>query len=133
MRKWLVGGAVSAVMLWTASLPASTAPAVFPLASLAQDTAAGRAVFTGKGNCQVCHGPDAKGTPLAPDLTDAEWLNIDGKLESIVKVVKEGVAAPKKHPAPMPPMGGAQLSDTEVQNVAAYVFSLSNKGAHSGH
>jgi mono/diheme cytochrome c family protein len=62
---------------------------------------------------------------LAPDLTDAAWLNIDGSVEAIVRLVKEGVAQPKEHPAPMPPMGGAQLTDAEVQAVAAYVKSLS--------
>jgi cbb3-type cytochrome c oxidase subunit III len=96
------------------------------LAVTVQDTAAGRAIFTGKGLCHACHGPNAKGTPLAPDLTDAKWLNIDGSLENIVKTIKTGVPSPKEHPAPMPPMGGAQLSDAEVQAVARYVFALSH-------
>jgi cbb3-type cytochrome c oxidase subunit III len=93
----------------------------------AQDTT-GKAIFTGKGICYACHGADAKGTPLAPNLTDATWLNVDGTLASIVTIVKEGVAAPKEHPAPMPPMGGAQLTEAEIQAVAQYVFSLSPRG-----
>ena len=91
-----------------------------------QDTA-GKAIFLGKGMCQACHGPEAKGTSLAPDLTDKEWLHADGTVETIAKVVKEGVAAPKKHPAPMPAMGGAQLTDAEIQAVARYIVSLSPK------
>lgn len=91
----------------------------------------GRAIFRGKGNCFVCHGQDGKGTALAPNLTDATWLQVDGSAEAIVGLVKTGVAKPKKHPAPMPPMGGAKLSEAEVQAVAAYVHSLSAAAAQS--
>jgi mono/diheme cytochrome c family protein len=90
-----------------------------------QDTAAGRAIFSGKGACFACHGPEAKGTPLAPNLTDTTWINVDGSLESIVKVITEGVPNPKNAPAPMPAKGGAPLTDAEVQAVASYVFALS--------
>ena len=98
-----------------------------PVASAAQDSL-GKAIFAGKGLCTACHGPAAKGTALAPDLTDAQWLHSDGTVESLAKVIKEGVAAPKEHPAPMPPMGGAQLTDAEIQAVARYVASLSAGG-----
>jgi mono/diheme cytochrome c family protein len=84
----------------------------------------GRKIFEGKGNCAVCHGKDARGTPLAPDLTDAVWLNIDGTDAEIVAVVTKGVAKPVRHPAPMPAMGGAKLSRDEIAAVAAYVASL---------
>jgi cbb3-type cytochrome c oxidase subunit III len=84
----------------------------------------GQAIFTGAGNCFTCHGMDAKGTALAPNLTDAEWLNIDGTHPAIVTQVKTGVATPKTHPAPMPAMGGATLTDDQVNQVAAYVWSL---------
>lgn len=100
----------TAVLGWTGTVPAQ------------QD---GRAIFRGKGNCFVCHGQDGKGTPLAPNLTDATWLHVDGSAEAIVGLVKTGVPKPKKHPAPMPPMGGAKLNDAELQAVAAYVHSLS--------
>ena len=45
---------------------------------------AGQKIFQGKGLCYACHGKDARGTPLAPNLTDSEWLNIDGSLPAIV-------------------------------------------------
>ena len=38
-----------------------------------------------------------------------------------------GVPKPKEHPAPMPPKGGAPLTDDQVKAVAAYVYSLSHK------
>lgn len=85
----------------------------------------GKKIFLGKGNCAACHGQNLKGTPLAPDLTDTAWLNIDGTLPAIQKTVREGVAKPKKHPAPMPPMGGAKLNDQEVDAVAGFVHQQS--------
>jgi mono/diheme cytochrome c family protein len=92
--------------------------------------ALGDSIFHGQkanGLCFSCHGPDGKGTPTGPDLTDKEWLNTDGTLQGIESVVKNGVTQPKKYPAPMPPMGGAQLTPEQVRAVAAYVYSLSQK------
>lgn len=86
----------------------------------------GRRVFSGAGNCFACHAANAKGTTLAPDLTDTTWINIDGSYAAIVGLVRTGVAKPKQHPAPMPPLGGATLSGSQVCDVAAYVYSLSH-------
>ncbi len=91
--------------------------------------AQGDSIFHGQvggAACTACHGPDAKGTPVGPNLTDGEWLNTDGSYEGIVKTVTTGVPQPKKAPAPMPPKGGATLSDAQVRAVAAYVYSLSH-------
>jgi mono/diheme cytochrome c family protein len=85
---------------------------------------AGKAIFEGKGNCWVCHGKDARGTPLGPNLSDGKWLHIAGKLEEIVSIVRTGVAKPKAYPAPMPPLGGVKLNDSEIAAVARYVHSL---------
>jgi len=109
---------------------AFTAPGSAPGSALAHANAvqdAGKAIFEGKGNCFTCHRKDGKGTPLAPDLTDDTWINFDSRptAEAVAALVKEGVAQPKQHPAPMPPMGGASLSDDEIAAVAAYVLSLS--------
>jgi cbb3-type cytochrome c oxidase subunit III len=107
----------------TAPAPAP-APANLPAGVTADMVSQGQAIFTGAGNCFTCHGMDAKGTALAPNLTDAEWLNIDGTHAAIVTLVKTGVPTPKSHPAPMPAMGGATLTDDQVNQVAAYVWSL---------
>ena len=113
--------------------PASTAetPQQQPQVTLAEGVTQeqydqGRQLFTGQGGCQACHGPQATGTQLAPDLTDDEWLNITppATVENIVTLVKTGVAQPKEHPAPMPPMGGANLSDAQVEALAGYVLSI---------
>lgn len=85
----------------------------------------GDQLFTGQGGCHVCHGPDATGTQLAPDMTDDEWLNISGRNhDEIVALIKSGVPQPVEHPGPMPPMGGANLSDAQVDALAAYILTL---------
>lgn len=85
----------------------------------------GDQLFTGQGGCHVCHGPDATGTQLAPDLTDGEWLNVSSRdYTEIVAMIKSGVPQPVQHPGPMPPMGGANLSDAQVDALAAYIVSL---------
>ncbi len=92
--------------------------------------ALGDSVFHGRVGgalCFVCHGPGGKGVSgLGPNLTDKEWLNVDGSMASIEKVVTEGVAKPKKAPAPMPPKGGGQLTEVQIKAAAAYVYSLSH-------
>lgn len=86
----------------------------------------GRQLFSGQAGCQACHGPNAAGTQLAPDLTDAEWLNLsEPDLASIAEVIRTGVPSPVEYPAPMPPMGGANLDADQVQALAAYVASIS--------
>jgi cbb3-type cytochrome c oxidase subunit III len=90
--------------------------------------AEGDSVFHGKvggAPCVGCHGADAKGTPLAPDLTDKQWLWSDGSLAGIQGTIAKGVPAPKQHTGVMPPMGGAQLKPAQLHAVAAYVYALS--------
>ena len=86
--------------------------------------AEGEALFGGVATCAACHGPDATGTAIAPNLTDDQWLNIEAPptAEKIQALIRNGVAEPKEHPAPMPPM--ANLTDDQVAAVAAYVMSL---------
>lgn len=89
--------------------------------------AQGMEVYTVAGMCSTCHGPSATGTALAPNLTDDTWLWADPAqplAPQIASVVRQGVPTPKEHPAPMPPMGGASLTDAQINAVAAYVASL---------
>jgi mono/diheme cytochrome c family protein len=80
----------------------------------------------GGGSCAGCHGSDGKGTPLGPDLTDQKWLWSDGSWTGIAKTITDGVPQPKEYRSPMPPMGGAQLTDDQVKALAAYVWSMSH-------
>lgn len=91
--------------------------------------ALGDSVFHGKAGgalCYVCHGPDGKGVKgIGPSLADKEWVNGDGTVAFIEKVIVDGVPKPKKFPAPMPPGGGGKLTDAHVKAAAAYVHALS--------
>jgi mono/diheme cytochrome c family protein len=88
----------------------------------------GEQIFTGAGICYTCHLAGGVGGPLAPNLTDDQWLNIDGSYPSIVQLVTTGVPEPKEHPGLMLPKGGTNISDEDVRDVAAYVWSLSHGG-----
>lgn len=87
--------------------------------------AEGEAIFMGQGICHTCHMQGGVGGPLAPNLTDDVWLNIDGSYESIVQNIINGVLEPKEHPSPMLPRGGTSITDEQVAAVAAYVWTLS--------
>ncbi len=141
-RNWMGAGAVAvvaAVVAGCASAPASNAgsagsaggggppaPAVpLPAGVTAAMVTSGRALYTGSGDCSTCHGSDARGTMLGPNLTDRTWLNIDGSYDSIVTIINNGVATPKEHTQPMPAKGGSNMTNDQVRALAAYIFSLS--------
>ncbi len=105
------------------------APGQPPTGATAAMVATGDSIFHGLvagGQCQTCHGPDAKGTPLAPSLLDGKWLTGNGTYEFIQSRVTTGMPQPTPpYSAPMLPMGGAQLSPEQIKAVAAYVYSIS--------
>ena len=87
----------------------------------------GERIFAGQaasGTCSGCHGATGTGTPLGPNLTSGKWLWSDGSLSGIERTILHGVPTPKEYRSPMPPMGGAQLTQAQVAAVAAYVWSL---------
>ena len=95
-----------------------------------QELALGDSIFHGlipPTSCQACHGPDAKGGTVAPNLTDSVWIHIDGSFPAIYKQIATGVAQPKQYLGQMPPFGGTPLSPEKHRAVAAYVYSLSHK------
>lgn len=85
----------------------------------------GRELFNGGGICYTCHTVEATGGPLAPDLTDDTWINVDGEYQSIIELVKTGVSQPIEHPGAMLPRAGMPLTDEQVEAVAAYAYILS--------
>ncbi|HEX6630963.1 MAG TPA: c-type cytochrome [Gemmatimonadaceae bacterium] len=107
--------------------PAATGP--FTAASITpRMIAQGDSIFKGTaagGICYTCHGPDGKGTQLAPDLSDGTWINGDGSLGFIVETIRNGVPQPKEHPGPMPAFGQS-FSEEQLRAVAAYEYSLSH-------
>jgi mono/diheme cytochrome c family protein len=89
--------------------------------------ARGDAVFHGPGNCYACHGSKGEGL-VGPNLTDSEWIHSKGTLEDIEAQINQGVTKEEsKSGIPMPPKGGATISDEDVKACAAYVYSLSQK------
>jgi glucose/arabinose dehydrogenase/mono/diheme cytochrome c family protein len=92
--------------------------------------ALGGRVFRGEvggATCGGCHGSDGKGTPVGSDLTSGKWLWGDGSLKAITNTITSGVPKPKDHLGAMPPMGGVDLSRTEIAAVAAYVWAIGHR------
>lgn len=98
-----------------------------PPGATKDQVALGDRIFHGEvsdGTCSGCHGSDAKGTSVGPDLTAGVWVFGDGSLAAITKTVTDGVPRPRNYSGAMPPKGGAQLSDSDTAAVAAYVWAV---------
>ena len=92
----------------------------------------GNRIFRGEisgATCAGCHGSDAKGTPVGPDLTSGTWLWGDGSLPAIAQTITNGVPEPKNYSGAMPPMGGVELSQDEIKALAAYVWAVGHRAA----
>jgi glucose/arabinose dehydrogenase/mono/diheme cytochrome c family protein len=112
-----------------AGMQAAATPRTPPGATAAQ-VALGQRIYEGQvasAPCAGCHGTDGKGSPQGPDLTSGKWLWGDGGLAAIAHTISVGVPQPREYGAPMPPMGGAQLSPDQVSALAAYVWTLSHR------
>ncbi len=91
----------------------------------------GERIFEGDasgGTCAGCHGADARGTSVGPDLTSGHFLWGDGSPGSLRHIITQGVPHPKRYTGAMPPEGGAELSSQDVADVADYVWALSHVG-----
>jgi glucose/arabinose dehydrogenase/mono/diheme cytochrome c family protein len=110
--------------------PAATASAAgtlpVPSEATAEQVAKGMTLFKG-GTCGACHGQDAAGGAIGPNLTTGSPLWTDGSLASITDLITKGVPAPKQYRSPMPPMGGAQLSPDDLAAVSAYVWAVGHQ------
>lgn len=101
--------------------PMYAALAARPIADLARDPQAvgiGQRLFAN--TCAGCHGADARGGVGFPNLTDDDWL-FGGDPETIKATILGGRMAAM--PAFAPALGG----DAGVQEVVAYVQSLSGQ------
>ncbi|HSH99321.1 MAG TPA: cytochrome-c oxidase, cbb3-type subunit III [Reyranella sp.] len=82
-------------------------------------------------NCASCHGREAKGGRGFPNLTTNSWL-WGGTPEAIAETIQVGINAPhpKTRISQMPAFGrDSMLKRDEMENVVAYVMSLSKSGA----
>ena len=96
------------------------------------NVALGDSLFN-NGACQRCHGKGGVGAANAPALDGKKWLQLkSGSYEEIVKIITEGVAQTAikepSHRFAMRARGGPMnLTDPQVQALAAYVWTLSHK------
>ena len=82
----------------------------------AASISAGKDIFTAM-NCATCHGTNAEGNVIGPNLTDNYWLH-GCKFTEVFNLIKNGF--PTKGMTAFK----AQLSDEKIQKVASYVISL---------
>lgn len=86
----------------------------------------GKRIFEEEGLCYSCHGPEAGGL-VGPDLTSPGWWYAEGSYLAILRQIVVGVPeAQSLSGVAMPPRGGSDISDEDVQAVAAYVWRVSH-------
>lgn len=90
--------------------------------AIAQD---GAAIY--KAKCMPCHGPEGKGSAMAPAMTGNEWLKkaSDQEINDVILKGREGAA--KKYKQYAIGMPAQKLSEAETKAVAAYVKGLAGK------
>lgn len=121
--------ALSAVLLLPAGADAQRAqiPDSLPPGVTPQMIDRGQEVFSGRGGCANCHGPEAGGL-IGPNLTDTQWWYAEGTYLAIVRQILVGVPRDQSTSGVvMPPRGGSQIRNPDVQAVAAYVWALSRR------
>lgn len=82
---------------------------------------AGKVMFSD--NCAACHQSGGQGkAAFAPNLTDDDWI-YGGSYEKVQASIVNG-----RHGI-MPPKGGADLNDAEIDSIANYVLALSGEAS----
>jgi glucose/arabinose dehydrogenase len=110
MRAWIV--ATLAVISGLFPVVASSVP------HAGGDPVRGAELYVSK-NCVSCHGDGAMGA-IGPALLGPEWAH-GGDPASIAKSIREGIMPQ------MLPMGGATLTDSEINDVVAYLLDRAAK------
>lgn len=125
--EWVPLKGLSVVALLLVAPPIVAQQAATPQEPSAAAVAAGKTIFEGRGLCFSCHGLKGEGM-LGPTTrldSTKTWLHHDGSLAGIAALIKSGVDGNKsKSGQEMPPAGGARLTDEQVAQVAAYVWTL---------
>ena len=100
-----------------------------PVLLLAADSASGDSLYENSaGRCRACHGPKGAGlASLGPSLRDTVWLDTDGSVAGIMRVIRDGVAEPRGGSTRMPALG-RQLNRDQIAKIAVYVYSLTHPG-----
>lgn len=118
------GGVVALVAALAAGGCASAGGGMAAGAATPQMIAAGQTAYAA--SCAGCHGQAGVGTQRAPNLADDEYVWIDTNRPvrpQIVTIIREGIRTPRVSQNGMPAVG-ANMSEDQVQAIAAYVESL---------
>jgi mono/diheme cytochrome c family protein len=119
------GGMIAAVLMMVLTLAMLAGPA-----SAAGDVAAGKKIFEER--CVRCHGPEGKGNgpdleKLHPSSSPVNWTKPvvmrQWSDKEIVDIITKGGKAVGSSPV-MPRFGG-KLSDSQIQDLLAFIRSLS--------
>lgn len=105
--KRMLAGAVAVLALGSFSL------------ALAQD---GAAVY--KSKCMPCHGPDGKGTAMAPAVVGNQFIKTSSEQELSDIILKGREGAAKKYKQYAIGMPAQKLMDGETKAVIAYMKDL---------
>mgnify|MGYP001823327911 CR=1 FL=1 len=115
----------AAAFIWKTSHPESGDS--LPPGVTAQMVERGEKVFNVTGACALCHGADATGL-LGPDLTDDVWLDAKGAYKTIGRIIAEGISEESSTSGvAMPARGGSEISESDIERVAAYVWYMSRR------
>jgi len=99
------------------------AAAVLALGSFTMALAAdGAAVY--KAKCLACHGPEGKGTAMAPAIVGNEYVKTASEQELTDVIVKGREGAAKKYKQYAIGMPAQKLADDETKAVIAYMKDL---------
>lgn len=90
--------------------------------ALAQD---GAAIY--KSKCMPCHGPEGKGTAMAPAMTGNQFIKTASDQEITDVIVKGREGAAKKYKQYAIGMPAQKLSDAETKAVLSYIKGLAAK------
>jgi mono/diheme cytochrome c family protein len=101
----------------------------------------GDSIFHGAGNCAACHGVEAQGLPAAGDALTDGLSFVQPNWDSLAWTINNGIPQMlTRSPIQMPPRGGrSDLTPTQVQRVAAYIWAISQTrgepwiGGHTSH
>lgn len=119
------GGTTATAGSTSAGPAAARGPSPEELASIAR----GDSLFN-TGACQRCHSQKGVGANNGPSLVTGVWQHVDGSKERIAALIVSGVPREAIKDTtrrfPMRPRGGPMnLTDAQVQDIAAYVVSIS--------
>lgn len=126
-----VGGVLPILVLASTlgALPVSAQQASAGGAPAGELISQGQTLFTSSCLCFACHGTTGTGVPGAgPDLTDEKWIHLERDITAIEELIRLGVSSEASTTGVlMPPRGGSQMTDDQIEAVAAYVWSISGK------